>query len=37
LEDPAGYPYVMGPNGVPQLDPKSPIQLESQQGSGKPR
>jgi hypothetical protein len=36
LEDPAGYPYVMGPNGVPQLDPKSPIQLESQQGSGKP-
>jgi hypothetical protein len=37
LQDPAGYPYVMGPNGVPQLDPKSPIQLEVQQGSGKLR
>ena len=37
LQDPAGYPYVMGPNGVPQLDPKSPIQLESEQGSGKLR
>jgi hypothetical protein len=37
LQDPAGYPYVMGPNGVPQLDPQSPIQLESQRGSGKPR
>jgi hypothetical protein len=28
VEDPAGYPYVIGPNGVPQLDPKSPIVLE---------
>ena len=37
LQDPAGYPYVMGPNGVPQLDPSSPIQLESEQGSGKLR
>jgi tetratricopeptide (TPR) repeat protein len=37
LQDPAGYPYVIGPNGVPQLDPKSPIQLESDQGSGKLR
>jgi hypothetical protein len=37
LQDPAGYPYLMGPNGVPQLDPKSPIQLESEQGSGKLR
>src|SRR5580700_883704 len=34
LQDPAGYPYVMGPSGVPQLDPKSPIQLESEQGPG---
>jgi hypothetical protein len=37
LEDPAGFPYVMGPNGVPQLDPRSPIQLESDQGSDKLR
>ena len=37
LQDPAGYPYVMGPNGVPQLDPSSPIQLESEQGPGKLR
>jgi hypothetical protein len=37
LEDPAGYPYVMGPNGVPQLDPKSPIQLDPDQGSDKLR
>ena len=37
LQDPAGYPYVMGANGVPQLDPNSPIQLESEQGSAKPR
>jgi hypothetical protein len=28
LEDPAGYPYVMGPYGVPQLDPSSPIVLD---------
>jgi hypothetical protein len=28
LQDPAGYPYVLGPNGVPQLDPKSPIVLD---------
>ncbi len=37
LQDPAGYPYVMGPNGVPQLDPKSPIKLESDQGPDKLR
>ena len=37
LQDPAGFPYVMGPNGVPQLNPKSPIQLEPEQGSGKLR
>ncbi len=35
LQDPAGYPYVMGPNGVPQLDPHSPIQLDSDQGPDK--
>jgi hypothetical protein len=28
LEDPAGYPYVMGPYGVPKLNPKSPIVLD---------
>ncbi len=28
LKDPAGYPYVMGPDGVPQLDPRSPIDLD---------
>jgi hypothetical protein len=28
LQDPAGYPYVMGPNGVPQLDPRSTIVLD---------
>jgi len=28
LRDPAGYPYVMGPDGVPQLDPRSPIDLD---------
>lgn len=28
LKDPAGYPYVMGPDGVPQLDPRSPIELD---------
>jgi hypothetical protein len=37
LEDPAGFPYVMGPNGVPQLDPHSPIVLESDPGAGKLR
>jgi hypothetical protein len=31
LQDPAGYPYVMGPYGVPQLDPKSPITLDPDQ------
>ncbi|MGA7854409.1 MAG: hypothetical protein WCA15_13865 [Candidatus Acidiferrales bacterium] len=31
LKDPAGYPYVMGPNGVPQLDPHSPVPVESSQ------
>jgi hypothetical protein len=25
LQDPAGYPYAMGPAGVPRLDPQSPI------------
>ena len=34
LQDPAGFPYVMGQNGVPQLDPHSPIVLDSDQGSG---
>lgn len=29
LTDPAGYPYVMGPNGLPQLDPHSPIKIDS--------
>jgi hypothetical protein len=29
LVDPAGYPYVMGPAGVPQLNPDSPIDLDS--------
>jgi hypothetical protein len=29
VKDSAGYPYVIGPNGVPQLDPRSPIPLES--------
>jgi hypothetical protein len=28
LKDPAGYPYVMGPDGVPELDPLSPIDLD---------
>jgi hypothetical protein len=27
--DPAGYPYLIGPNGVPQLDPHSPVSIES--------
>lgn len=31
LKDPAGYPYIMGPNGVPQLDPQSPVPVESNQ------
>jgi len=37
LQDPAGFPYVMGPNGVPQLDPKSSIQLDPEQSSDKLR
>ena len=37
LQDPEGFPYVMGPNGVPQLDPHSPIVLESDQGAGELR
>jgi hypothetical protein len=37
LQDPAGFPYVMGPNGVPQLDPKSPIQVDPDQGPDKLR
>jgi len=37
LADPEGYPYVMGPNGVPQLDPKSPIVLDPDQGPDKLR
>jgi hypothetical protein len=32
LQDPAGYPYVMGPNGVPQLDLNSTIKLDPDQG-----
>ena len=31
LQDPAGYPYMMGENGVPQLDPNSPIVLDPDQ------
>lgn len=27
-KDPEGYPYVMGPAGVPQLDPQSPVILD---------
>jgi hypothetical protein len=37
LQDPAGYPYVMGANGVPQLNPKSPIVLDPDQGPDKLR
>ncbi len=37
LQDPEGYPYVMGPNGVPQLDPKSTIVLDLDQGPDKLR
>ncbi len=33
LQDPAGFPYVMGPNGVPQLDPQSTIVLDSRPGA----
>lgn len=28
LKDPAGYPYDMGPNGMPQLNPHSPIKID---------
>jgi hypothetical protein len=31
LKDPAGYPYRIGPNGIPQLDPRSPVKIESNQ------
>jgi tetratricopeptide (TPR) repeat protein len=31
LKDPAGYPYMIGPNGIPQLDPRSPVKIESSQ------
>ncbi|HEY0703599.1 MAG TPA: hypothetical protein VGD60_12605 [Candidatus Acidoferrales bacterium] len=27
-KDPEGYPYVIGPAGVPQLDPQSPVVLD---------
>ena len=37
LQDPEGFPYLMGPNGVPQLNPKSPIVLDSDQGPEKLR
>ncbi|MGD0427444.1 MAG: hypothetical protein ABSC10_12040 [Candidatus Acidiferrales bacterium] len=37
LQDPAGYPYVMGANGVPQLDPNSTIVLDLDQGPDKLR
>jgi hypothetical protein len=37
LQDPEGFPYVMGPNGVPQLNPKSTIELDSDQGPEKLR
>jgi hypothetical protein len=37
LQDPDGFPYVMGPNGVPQLNPKSPIELDPDQGPEKLR
>jgi len=37
LQDPEGYAYVMGPNGVPQLNPKSPIVLDPDQGPNKLR
>jgi hypothetical protein len=31
LEDPEGYPYVMGAYGVPQLNPESTIVMERDQ------
>jgi tetratricopeptide (TPR) repeat protein len=31
LKDPAGYPYAMGPRGIPQLDPHSSVKIESNQ------
>jgi tetratricopeptide (TPR) repeat protein len=31
LKDPAGYPYAMGPHGIPQLDPHSSVKIESNQ------
>jgi hypothetical protein len=37
LQDPEGFPYVMGPNGVPQLNPKSTIVLDYDQGAEKLR
>ncbi len=37
LQDPEGYPYMIGPNGVPQLDPKSTIVLDLDRGPGGPR
>jgi tetratricopeptide (TPR) repeat protein len=37
LQDPEGFPYVMGPNGVPQLNPKSTIVLDSDRGAEKLR
>src|SRR5580700_880511 len=37
LQDPEGFPYVMGPNGVPELNPKSTIVLDSDQGAEKLR
>jgi hypothetical protein len=29
LKDPAGYPYDMGPHGMPQLNPHSPLKIDS--------
>jgi hypothetical protein len=37
LQDPEGFPYVMGANGVPELNPKSPIVLDPDQGPDKLR
>ena len=31
LEDPRGFPYVMGEYGVPQLNPQSPIVMDADQ------
>ncbi|MFZ3217224.1 MAG: hypothetical protein WA192_14300 [Candidatus Acidiferrales bacterium] len=36
LRDPDGFPYRFGVNGVPELDPKSPIVLDPDQLPGKP-